>query len=430
MKYFILAIFLVTYFGIVIKRNKANVFVYISIFLFFVIKAINFKDAFNFINYNVLGIFLGTSILSFLFTNSKVPAYIVSKIEQKKIPVGIIYLLICIVTSFISAFIENVATILIMAPVALEFTRRNNLNPVPLFVGMAVSSNLQGCATMVGDSPSIILAMETGMNFNDFFFMPAAKLGLLSGKPGLFFFVQFGAILSFFILYLFFRIERGYVEYIEEKKYNVKTYLPTFSLILMIITLAITSFFQDRFVFFPAVVCLSYAIITALIYFKRFKDESISIKQIDWDSFFLLIGIFILVGTIKKFGFIETVADFLLKTGGKNPFLLFNLIVWISVFISSFVDNIPYTMAMISGIKILCSNLSLNPYLFLFGLLIGSSIGGNITPIGASCNVVGVGILKKNGYKVKFSDFVKIGLPFTVFAVLGSSLLLWFIYTT
>ncbi|RLF31445.1 MAG: citrate transporter, partial [Thermoplasmata archaeon] len=181
MKYFILAIFLLTYFGIVIRRDKANIFVYISIFLFFVIKAINFKDAFNFINYNVLGIFLGTSILSFLFTNSKVPAYIVSKIEQKKLPVGIIYLLICIVTSFISAFIENVATILIMAPVALEFTRRNNLNPIPLFVGMAISSNLQGCATMVGDSPSIILAMETGMNFNDFFFMPAEKLGLSSG---------------------------------------------------------------------------------------------------------------------------------------------------------------------------------------------------------------------------------------------------------
>ncbi len=429
MKYFILAIFLITYFGIVVRRDKANIFVYFSIFLFFIIKAINLKDAFNFINYNVLGIFLGTSILSFLFTNSKVPAYIVSKIEQKKLSVGIIYLLICIVTSFISAFIENVATILIMAPVALEFTRKNNLNPIPLFVGMAISSNLQGCATMVGDSPSIILAMETGMNFNDFFFMPAEKLGLSSGKPGLFFFVQFGALLSFFILYLFFRREKGKVEYREEKEYKVKTYLPTFSLILMIITLAITSFFQDKFSFFPAVICLSYGFITALIYFKKFKDENISIKQIDWDSFFLLIGIFILVGTIKKFGFIETVADFLLKTGGKNPFLLFNLIVWISVFISSFVDNIPYTMAMISGIKILCSNLSLNPYLFLFGLLIGSSIGGNITPIGASCNVVGVGILKKNGYKVKFSDFIKIGFPFTIFAVSGSSLLLWLIYT-
>ena len=213
---------------IVIKRDKANIFVYISIFLFFIVRAINFKDAFNFINYNVLGIFLGTSILSFLFTNSKVPAYIVSKIEQKKLPVGIIYLLICIVTSFISAFIENVATILIMAPVALEFTRRNNLNPVPLFVGMAISSNLQGCATMVGDSPSIILAMETGMNFNDFFFMPATKLRLPSGKPGIFFFVQFGALLSFFILYLFFRREKGNVEYREEKKSGVyKDTFPT-----------------------------------------------------------------------------------------------------------------------------------------------------------------------------------------------------------
>jgi len=434
MKNLILILFLLTYFGIVLergkrdKRDKSNIFVYGCVFLFIILKAINFKDIFSFINYNVLGIFLGTSILSFLFTNSKVPAHIVGKIEEKNTSVGMIYLLICIITSFISSFIENVATILIMAPVALEFTKKNDLNPVPLFIGMMVSSNLQGCATMIGDSPSIILAIEANMNFLDFFFISGRKLGLASGKLGLFFFVQFGAILSFFVLYFFFRKEKGQIKF-KEEEYKVKTYLPTFSIILMVITLAITSFFQDKFSFFPACICLFFGIITLLIYLKKFKDEKISIKHIDWDSFFLLIGIFILVGTLKKFGFIEMIADFLIKTGGKNPFILFNLIVWISVFISAFIDNIPYTMAMISGIQILCTKLSLNPYLFLFGLLLGTCLGGNITPIGASCNIVGMGILKKNGYKVKFSDFVKIGLPFTIIAVAGSTLLLWVMYT-
>ncbi len=427
MKNLILILFFITYFGIVFKRDKANIFVYGCVFLFIILKAINFQDIFYSINYNVLGIFLGTSILSFLFTNSKIPAYIVSKIEQKNLSVGMIYLLICIITSFISSFIENVATILIMAPVAFEFTKKNNLNPIPLFVGMAVSSNLQGCATMIGDSPSIILAMESNMNFLDFFYMPGKKLGLSNGRPGLFFFVQFGAIFSYFVLYLFFRKEKGKIKF-KNEEYKIKTYIPTFSIILMIITLAITSFFQDKFSFFPACVCLFYGLTTLFIYLKKFKDEKISIKHIDWDSFFLLIGIFILVGTLKKYGFIEMIADFLLKIGGKNPFILFNLIVWISVFISAFVDNIPYTMAMISGIQILCTKLSLNPYLFLFGLLLGTCVGGNITPIAASCNVVGVGILKKNGYKVKFSDFVKIGLPFTIIAVFGSTLLLYFVY--
>jgi Na+/H+ antiporter NhaD/arsenite permease-like protein len=85
-------------------------------------------------------------------------------------------------------------------------------------------------------------------------------------------------------------------------------------------------------------------------------------------------------------------------------------------------------MAMISGIKILCERLNTNPYVFLFGLLIGTCVGGNITPVGASCNVVAVGILKKNGYKVKFTEFVKVGLPFSIISVSGATLLLWLVY--
>ncbi|MFN4226735.1 MAG: SLC13 family permease [Candidatus Ratteibacteria bacterium] len=425
MKILALIIFLIAYIGIVIKRDKALYFVFGSVFLLLVLKIIEFREIPNFINYNVLGIFLGTSILSYLFAYSKVPSYIVDKIAEKRYPTGIIFLLICIITGFISAFVENIATIMIMAPVALEFTKKYKINPVPLFVGMAISSNLQGCATMVGDSPSIILAMESNLNFNDFFYMPGYKLGLNLGKPGIFFFVQFGAILGFFVLYQFFKKEKAiHLDFHERLK--IISFFPTVLLILLIFTLAITSFLNDKFSYFPAVICLAYGFI-GIFWLLIKKTEKISIKEIDWHSFFLLIGIFILVGSLKKVGFIEDIANFLLKTG-KSEFKIFLLIVWISVFISAFVDNIPYTMAMISGIKILCENLGTNPYVFLFGLLIGTCVGGNITPIGASCNVVSVGILRKNGYKVNFFDFVKIGFPFSIISVSGATLLLWFFY--
>ncbi|MCM8785176.1 MAG: SLC13 family permease [Candidatus Omnitrophica bacterium] len=425
MKNLTLIIFLITYCGIVIKRDKSLYFIFGAIFLLLILKIIEVSEIPNFINYNVLGIFLGTSILSYLFAYSKVPSHIVDKIVEKKYSTGIIFLLICIITGFISAFVENIATIMIMAPVALEFTKKYKINPIPLFVGMAVSSNLQGCATMVGDSPSIILAMESNLNFNDFFYMPGYKLGLNSGKLGIFFFVQFGAILSFFVLYLFFKKEKVIHQDFWER-YKIISFFPTVLLILLIFTLAITSFLKDVFSYFPAVICLAYGFI-GIFWLLIKKGEKINIKEIDWHSFFLLIGIFILVGSLKKVGFIEDIANFLLKIG-KSEFKIFLMIVWISVFVSAFVDNIPYTMAMISGIKILCKNLGTNPYVFLFGLLIGTCVGGNITPIGASCNVVSVGILRKNGYKVNFFDFVKIGFPFSIISVLGATLLLWFVY--
>ncbi|MCX7917011.1 MAG: SLC13 family permease, partial [bacterium] len=413
------------YIGVVVKREKGIFFVIGADCLIIFLNIVNPHEIFRFINYNVLGVFIGTSILSYLFAYSGIPSHLVDRIVEKKYPTGIVFLLICAITGLISAFVENVATILIMAPVALEFTKKYKINPVPLFVGMAASSNLQGCATMVGDSPSIILAMETNLNFNDFFYMAGYKLGTLNGKPGIFFFVEFGAILSLFILYLFFKKEKE-IHQDFDKKYKINSYFPTILLILTIISLAISSFYHESFSYFPAVICL-FSGFVGILWLLIKKAEKINIKEIDWESFFLLIGIFILVGALKKVGFIEDIANFLLKTG-KSEFMIYLMIVWISVFISAFVDNIPYTMAMISGIKILCEKMGTNPYIFLFGLLIGTCVGGNITPIGASCNVITVGILKKNGYKVRFFDFIKIGFPFSIVSVSGATLLLWLIY--
>lgn len=153
------------------------------------------------------------------------------------------------------------------------------------------------------------------------------------------------------------------------------------------------------------------------------------IKSLDWETTFFLMGIFILVGSIILTGWIETISNFLAGLVGKNIFLGYTLIVFISVFLSAFIDNVPFLAAMLPVAMSMSDKLQINPSLFFFGLLIGASLGGNIAPIGASANIVACGLLKKEGYEVKFKDFVKIGLPFTLVAVTVAYLFVWFVWS-
>jgi Na+/H+ antiporter NhaD/arsenite permease-like protein len=150
---------------------------------------------------------------------------------------------------------------------------------------------------------------------------------------------------------------------------------------------------------------------------------------LDWHTFFFLIGIFVLVGSLTYRGVVDDIALGITRVSGGNKFLAYSVIVWLSVVLSAFIDNIPYTVAMIPVAKIVASSLGLPQELLLFGLLIGTSLGGNITPIGASANVVAVGFLRKRGFHIKFGDFVKIGFPFTMAAVSAAYLFLWVVWS-
>ncbi|MCM8769572.1 MAG: SLC13 family permease [Candidatus Omnitrophica bacterium] len=425
-KSLVLAIFFLAYLGLVFRRSEQLYFVYAAVIVYLALGVLGWSDLFSSLNYNVLGVFLGTSFVSRLFSDSRVPAWLVEKIEQKQYPAGLVYLLICLITSLVSILIENVATLMIMAPVAFSYTRKRNLNPVPLVIGMAISSNLQGCATMVGDSPSLILAMETGLRFTDFFYLPARILGSFSGRPGLFFFVEISAFFSFLVLYSFFRRYRQRFPP-AERKITVSSWVPTYLLSFMVLALAVSSFFYQHFSYFPLASCLTTAVAGAI--WQRYHDrQKLRLTEIDWQSFFLLVGIFILVGALRKAGLIDELAYRLATVGQRQPFLLYLMVVWLSVLVSALVDNIPYTMAMIGTIKILANQSGLNPFPYLFGLLLGTCLGGNITPVGASCNLVAVGLLRQEGFPVRFGQFMRLGLPFTLTAVLVGSLLLWLVY--
>lgn len=418
MKILVIGIFLAAYVLLILKKGNPFVILGAAIAALFATGGISLKEAASSVNYNVLGVFCGTMVLSGLFIFSGVPAFLATWLVDRARTVGRAMLAVCILAGFISSFVENVATVLIVAPIAFEVAKKLKANPVPLLIGIAISSNLQGCATMIGDSPSLILALSSGMSFMDFFWM--------KGRPGIAFAVEVGALFSFVVLYLFFRKYKQPVMKIEEAR--VRTWFPTVLMGAMMLCLAGSSFIKDKHPYTIAFICLSFAAV-GLVWHEIKHKESISLfRDLDWHTFFFLIGIFILVGSLSYRGIVDDIASLIIKYTQGNQFLAFTVIIWISVLLSAFIDNIPYTVAMIPVAKLVAASLGVGPELFLFGLLIGTSLGGNITPIGASANVVAVGMLKKSGHNVSFGQFARIGLPFTIAAVGAAYVFLWLVW--
>ncbi len=378
------------------------------------------QEALFAVNWNVMGIFVGTLIVADVFMESRVPAYLAEIIVDRAKNTAWAVLLICMMTGFISAFVENVATVLIVAPIALALAKKINLNPVKMMIAIAVSSNLQGTATLIGDPPSMLLGGFAKMTFMDFFFY--------QGRPSIFFAVELGAIVSFVVLYLIFRGLRAKSALVPAEK--VRSWFPTGLLAGLIVSLAVSSFLDKGFSFVAGALCMIAGII-AIVWERFINRRSIlqGLKSLDWDTTFFLLGVFVLVGGITLTGWIETISEFLSNLVQGNVFLGYTLLVWMAVFISAFVDNVPFLAAMLPVAISLSQRLSVAPQLFLFGLLIGASLGGNITPIGASANIVACGLLKKEGYPVSFKEFAKIGLPFTLAAVTAAYLFVWLIWS-
>lgn len=412
-----LIIFIAAYVLFVLLPNKRTLVAVLASLIVILARVITLKEAFFAVNWNVMGIFVGTLVVADIFMESRVPAYIAEIIVDKAKNTAWAVLFICLLTGFISAFVENVATVLIVAPIALALARKLNFNPVKMMIAIAVSSNLQGAATLIGDPPSMLLGGFAGMNFMDFFFY--------KGRPGIFFAVELGALVSFVVLYFIFREHKEKAPLISVEK--VKSWAPTIILVVLILALAVSSFIDTGFSYMAGLICMVFGVVSILWKMIANKSAAIEgIRSLDWDTTFFLIGIFILVGSIASTGWLEVVAGFLSGLIGQNIFLGYTLLVFIAVFVSAFVDNVPFLAAMLPVAISMAQKLDVAPHLFLFGLLIGASLGGNITPIGASANIVACGLLKKEGYKVSFSDFAKIGLPFTLAAVAVAYIFIWF----
>jgi len=392
-----------------------------SALIFVVSGMMPFSKLMEYIDFNVLLMIAGTMGTVALVIESKMP-FLLSDIIVEKVPnVKWAIVILSLFAGIVSAFIDNVATVLMIAPIAMAMAKRLKLNPVPMIISIAVSSNLQGAATLVGDTTSILLGGYAGMSFNDFF--------VYKGHPSMFFAVELGAVISALILLILFRKETEAVE--AGKRTVVEDYVPSILLLATVVLLIAASLFPNRPALTNGIICTVIMLIGAVYNAIRKKDIKgflTPIREIDYQTVLLLFGLFIVVGGITEEGVVDAVAQLFTKVGGGNLFLIYTIIVWASVIISAFIDNIPYVATMLPVAQGIAAAMGVDPTVIYFGLLSGATLGGNLTPVGASANITGIGILRKEGYEVKNSDFMRIGIPFTLAAVIPAYIYIWIFY--
>lgn len=400
--YLALALFLATYVLLLIFGKYRAYIAAASALLFVVLGILPWAEVPAAIDWNVLLMIAGTMGTVVLFIESRMPALMADTIMEKVPNIKWAVVALSLFAGLISAFVDNVATVLMVAPVALALAKKLDISPVPVIIAIAVSSNLQGAATLVGDTTSILLGGYAGMNFLDFF--------VFRGRPGIFWVVQVGAVASACVLLYYFRNLRQPVE--SGERTQVTDTVPTLLLVSTVTLLIIVSFVPEK----PAVTNGVICVLLAAVGFLRKAGQRRSLaplgqffRELDGQTLLLLASLFVIIA-------------------GDDLFAIYSLIVWASVLFSAFIDNIPYVATMLPVVSGIAALMGVEPYLLYFGLLTGATLGGNLTPIGASANITGIGILRKEGYTVSNRDFMKIGVPFSLIAVTTGYLLIWFLW--
>ncbi len=421
MKILAVIIFISMYVLMTIFLSKRIFIVFGAAIIFIVTGILPLTSIFGAINWNVLMMIAGTMVLVDFFIKSKMPNLIADVLMDKASTVMWLIILMSLFSGFISAFMDNVATVLMVAPVGIAICKKLNISPVPMILSIAVSSNLQGAATLVGDTTSIMLGAYANMDFMSFFWM--------EGRPGIFFAVELGALMTVPVMMFLFRKFNQKVQ--AQEHTQVKDKVPTILLLLLVVLLISVSFIQNKPDITNGLICCSLAAVALIrdMIVTRKKEGAVSaLKAVDYETLLLLLGLFLVIQGITEVGIIDDVANAIASVGGNNMFLLYTIIVWVSVAASAFIDNIPYVATMLPVIKGITTALGVEPYLLYFGLLTGATLGGNLTPVGASANITATGLLKKEGYQTGFSDFMKIGVPFTLTAVVTGYLFIWFVW--
>ena len=420
--YIALAVFVLTY-VLMLALPKYRPFVAIGSALVFVVSGmLPLGEVLPSVDFNVLMMIAGTMGTVALMIESKMPNLLADIIIEKVPNVKWAIVILALFAGIVSAFIDNVATVLMIAPIALAIAKRLDISPVGMIIAIAVSSNLQGAATLVGDTTAIMLGGYADMNFLDFFFY--------QGKPGIFWAVELGALVTCVILLVLFRKETGKVE--TGARTVVTDYVPTVLMLGTVVLLIVASLipglpgFLDGILpglsaYVNGIICCVIMVIGVVYNGLRKKTWSAftaPLKEIDVNTIGLLFGLFIVVGGITHMGVVDAIGNLFTNLSGGNVFVIYTLITWMSVIFSAFIDNIPYVATMLPVTQGIAASLGIDPTLLYFGLLSGATLGGNLTPVGASANITGIGILRKEGYEVKNSDFLKIGIPFTLAAII------------
>ena len=421
MKIIALVIFIAVYALLLLLPKYRALVAMTAAVIFMAMGIVPATEAGNIVDWNVLMMLAGTMGTVDLFIRSKMPNRLSDYLVRMLPSVKALIIVLALFAGLVSAFVDNVATVLMLAPVGLALAQKLGISPVAPILAIAVSSNLQGAATLVGDTTSILLGGHMGLDFMDFF--------LYQGKPGMFWIVQAGALVTVPVMLLLFRKERGRLDGGELTP--VTDRLPTVLLVGTVLALIMASFLPTKPDNTNGVICMVFFLVGLVIECVRDKEFGLAvdvIKNIDYVTLLLLAGLFLVIDGIDRVGIIADLSRIIAHLGGGNLFVTYTIIVWFSVLASAFIDNIPYTATMLPVVGGVAASLGVDQTILCFGLLTGATLGGNLTPVGASANIAAGGILRKAGYEVSTKQFMKIGVPFTLAAVTTGYILVWVLF--
>ncbi|MDR1782348.1 MAG: ArsB/NhaD family transporter [Bacilli bacterium] len=420
-----LAIFVICYAIIISEKINRSVIAMIGGLLLIVLKIMPWDLALTkYIDWNTLFLLIGMMIIVNIAGTSGMFEYFGIKIAKLckghplRIAIGL-GLLTCIA----SMFLNNVTTILLLAPVTLSITRILKISPFPFFMFQVFLSNIGGTATIVGDPPNTMISQQVGIPFVDFAIVMVPLVIIIT--------VLCVVILTIFYRKQSYRYERKAIykimrldenEFIKDKK------LMKISIVVLLV-LVLLFIFGDTIGINPALLSLFVAFVMLMI--TNGNKESVieyAYESVDWVSIFFFMGLFMLTGALEEVKAIDIMANFIMNITHGNLEGTYSMILWVSAVFSGFIDNIPFVSTMIPVLKEVAPTFNENANLMWYALAAGACFGGNLTILGASANVVAVGIAKKEGVNITYTKFLVRGFFVTLMSIIVTYIYLYVIF--
>ncbi|KJS03875.1 MAG: membrane protein [Peptococcaceae bacterium BRH_c4a] len=419
---FVTAVFLITYAVIVSEKIHRTVVALVGAALMALTKVLGPEEAVRAIDFNTIGLLVGMMIIVGITRQTGVFEYLAIKAAKRSggHPLKIMVAL-ALVTAVLSALLDNVTTVLLIVPVTFAIAKKLEINPLPYLIVEILASNIGGTATLIGDPPNIMIGSATKLGFMDFIINLTPVIVVIY-------------VLTMFALRFIYKkqLVADPALQLEILKLDEDDEIKDTALLrkcLIVLALTITGFILHQFVHLESsVIALSGA--SLLLLLSR-EDPEHALHAVEWPVIFFFVGLFVIVGALEHVGVIEAVAKFSLGVTGGAIVPSAILILWISAIASAFVDNIPFVATMIPMIQDMGRLGGIENLNFLWwALSLGACLGGNGTIIGASANVVVIGMAEKRGTQISFLGFMKVAFPLMLMSIIVSTgyLLFWYYY--
>lgn len=411
-----LAIFGVTYLLIITEWINKMLAAMIGGFAIILTGIVSQDVAFHAIDWNVIFFLIGMMLVISVMRQTGLFMYLAIRIA--KIAKGrplMIMILMYLLTTFTSAFMGSVTTIMILVPIVLLIASELKISPVPFIITMVIASNAGGAATMIGDPPNILIGSATDYNFMDFIINLTPPILLVTiASVGLIWLLYHKA------MHVSNENRAKLMSYDESMLIKNPFLLKSSIIILAAMLLAFT--LQGVLHIETATIAMSAGLLLLVLSDKN-KVEQILANDIDWVTIFFFMGLFMIVESLVETGFITIIADNIMKVTHSEPKATSMVILWVSSIFSAVIDNVPFVAAMIPVLEhmgvIIGNPDAMHP--LWWSLSLGACLGGNGTMVGASANIVAIGIANRNGFRISFKEYTKIGAFFTFVAILIST---------